>query len=286
MQIAGGVTDVAATGFGPVTLASGSANISLSASRATNDQLKIDDGTLTGSLHLKGDPQTNATASLALKNILYYRGVGSAKLDFFIENASYHVPVVPGDSAHGFMGGQTLIHFTPRDIQLNLNRHVGFSNADVRVDNGAWSIPEQGFQIAIGAHVTTGEFADITVQLGNSTLGYSTVCAPHVNINTSDYLFTANADLTLTSNQRRFIVDGVQITPAFDIDVDQRGCSQAAAGICGIIGTALIGGDIFAGAALGIACGNEVVKYSGIMNDQLHSTVSNSIKSLKLDVVF
>lgn len=98
------------------------------------------------------------------------------------------------------------------------------------------------------------------------------------------YTLSAKADLTLSSMARRFSIHDVGMTPAFDADVDDRGCGYVAIGICGIIGGLATGG--FGAIAAGIACGNEVDKYKGQMNDKIRTTAADKLRDLKLDLSF
>jgi hypothetical protein len=168
-----------------------------------------------------------------------------------------------------------------------LKKRVGFSDADVRVNDGIWSITdEKNLPVEINASVATGELVNLKVQQGGGALstGYTTLCSPHVNINRGDYLLNAKVDLTLSSSARRFFARDVSLQPPFDADVDDRGCSLLAKGICGIIGGLPTGGLVAIGAA--IACGNEVDKYKGQMNDKIKDTVDSTLRNLKLDLSF
>ena len=284
----GQISEITAGGIGRIALANGQTTISIDASRKAKDDLKIDDGSINGKLKFRGeDIGTGGDASFTLHDLLYYRGVGSAKLIFYVEDANAHIPTPSDHSENGFPGGRTVVDVASRDIQLKLNKRVGFSDADVKVNNGVWSIGQQiGLPIDVAASVATGELVNLNVQLGGGDLdkGYNTVCSPHVNINRGSYTLNAKADLTLSSTARRFSIRDVGMTPAFDADVDDRGCKYVAVGICGIIGGLATGG--LGAIAAGIACGNEVDKYKGQMNDKIKTTAADKLRDLKLDLSF
>src|SRR5262249_55745626 len=155
-----------------------------------------------------------------LDKMLYYRGVGSAKLAFFIESAATHVVTPSNHAEEGFKGGRTVIDVSSKDIQLGLKNRVGFASADVRVNNGLWTIADKkGIKLDVSASVPTGELVNFDVQLGGGTIGgsnYSTVCSPHVNINSGNYVLHAIADLTLSDSRGRFQVHDITMTPPFD----------------------------------------------------------------------
>ncbi|MBR0958369.1 hypothetical protein [Bradyrhizobium japonicum] len=288
LKVEGNISEVTANGIGRVILAAGQTQFTIEASRKSKDDLKIDSGSIVGKLNVRSDDHlTEALATFSMEQLLYYRGVGSAKFSFHIENASSHV-ITPSDhSEQGFPGGRTVVDVHSRDIALKLSSRFGFADADVKVNNGAWSISEQkDIPITVAASVDTGEIVYLNVQTGGGDLNvpYKTVCGPHVNINRGDYVFRAKSDLTLSDKSRRFSIRNVTIEPDFDADVDDRNCGLIVEGICGIVGGLITGGVGAIGAA--IACGKEVAKKKKEMHEKMRSLASEKVGSLKLDLSF
>ncbi|WP_322886518.1 hypothetical protein U8C31_18295 [Sinorhizobium medicae] len=291
IKLEGTISEINAGGIGRVPFATATTNITLEASRRLKDDLKINNGRVSGQLKFQGDLATAGEASFELRDLLYYRGVGSAKFDFHVDEArSHYVVDRPVDAEEGFPGGRTVLHVTRRDIPLTLKERFGFADADVKVNDGIWSITEQkGLPVSVDAVVSTGELVNIKVQLGGGDLAgknYTTVCSPHVNVNRADYTIKGLADLTLSNSSRRFKVADVTLVPDFDADVDDRNCKEIAAGICGIIGTLLTGGNLIAGAAAGIACGNEVEKHKKDMHGEFADKAAAALANLKLGLTF
>jgi hypothetical protein len=233
------------------------------------------------------DLQTGGNATFLLDQILYYRGVGSAKFTFYVEDAFTHVETPPNHAEIGFSGGRTVVDVNSGDIKLKLDKRVGFSSADVKVDNGIWSVAEENaLPVEVAATVDPGELVNINVQQGGGDIstGYRTLCSPHVNINRGNYVLRATADLRLSSAARRFSVHDVSMQPPFDADVDDRGCKLVAEGICGVIGGLATGG--IGAIALAIACGHEVDKYKTEMNDKIKDATADKLRALKFDLSF
>jgi hypothetical protein len=286
----GKITDLTAGGVGRFPLATGSASISLTASRNLHDDLKIDDGKVLGSLNLKGgDLSVAADATFDLHNILYYKGVGKAKLSFHVEDASVLINTPSDHSENGFPSGRTVVDVSTKPLALKLLTRLGFDDTDVAVNNGKWQITDHtGMHFDIAATVPTGELVNLNVQLGSSDIGYSTVCSPHVNINTGAYVLHAIADLTLSdvdpAHPHKFSVHDITLTPDFDADVDDRHCGYIVEGICGIIGGMTTGGIGAIGAA--IACGSAINKAKSDMHDKFKTMAADKLRDMKFSPTF
>ncbi len=288
LKIEGEMSSLEASGVGRFATLAANSKFEFSLSRRQNDDVKIDDGNVVAHINVRGDQRTAGEATFELRNLLLYRGVGHANLDFHLEKLETYYYLSAPKQTEGFSGGRTVVSVTPRDIKLALNKRLGFSDVDVSVNNGIWSIPDQtALPVEISVDLATGELVNVQVQLGGGDLrpgDYNTVCSPHVNVNTGHYMLSASATLSL-GRQNKFSIAEFALSPAFDADVDERGCDLTASAICAIVGTVITGNPL-CGIGLGLACGDEVDKYKDEMNKKIRNDVGRWISDLSLEATF
>ena len=172
----------------------------------------------------------------------------------------------------------------PRDISIKLNKRFGFDGADVKFKNKKWSVADElKLPVEVGFYVKLGELVIADVGLGHPDTGYSTICAPRVNINTSTYLVKGEVNLTLSNNTGRFTAKMGGLQPQFNADVDDRNCEKLAVAICAFVGG--MAGPIGA-ATMAIICGDKIDDAKKDLHTKMADKVDETIKGLKLDTTF
>lgn len=284
LVISGKIRELSSSGVGDF-LMTGNSTFNFPASRQFRDEIKIEDGKVDGNVHVKGNYNALADATLKIEDILYYRGVGDAKVSFHVENASASYTVSEPDQRAGFPGGQTVASMTPRTIGLALQKRFGLDKQEIKFSNGKWSMPEQNIPVSVALTVATGELVNVNVQLGNPSIGipYKTVCSPHVNINTGSYTLNGHIVLSLAGAGGKFKAAVDSLVPAFDADVDDRGCKTITEGICALVGS--MGGGLI-GVAMGIACGDKVEEFKKQAHEKMADAADSAVKKLSVESTF
>lgn len=283
--VEGQLTELTATGIGRFITVAAQSKFRLAVGRNPRDDMRITDGRIDAQITASGDYDSRAKATLALRDLIYYRGLGSAKLDFAVTEARATYKVAPEGAEQGFPGGRTVVSFTPRNIALELSNPPRFSNVDIRIQNGRWEVPPQSTALQVELNVATGELAYFNVQLGggDANLPYRTICGPHLNINRGNYVLKANLKLSLSSAESKLELSNFTLQPPFDADVDDRGCNRLGQAICAFAGGAIAGNPLL-GIAFGIACGRELDEYKEKMNTQIRDGAASLISNLNLAV--
>lgn len=282
MIITAQITELTASGIGSFGVITAESSLEFYISRKFKDDMQIENGKITGKANFRGDG-TNGTIRFILKELLFYRGIGSAKLGFFVDDLSTRYVLNEPRSQEGFPGGRTTVVVSNIAISANLAEKVGFDNIDIKIRDGEWkAVDVNNLDVKINIGIPTGKLVDIDVELGGGDLGapYVRVCNPQLIVRTGAYTLNGKADFSL-SDAKKFRAYGFSMTPAIDVEIDKGGCDHTAAAICGLIG--MIAGPVGA-LAMAIACGEAVDEKKEELHSKISEDVTSWISNLKVDV--
>lgn len=251
------VTEFTAKGLGNVRFASGSGKILAKVMREAGDDPKLE-GSVSGTVAATGGgPDASARVTVAFNDIRYYRGYGSAKFDFSVDEATavYRTPYEERDE--GVPGGKFEIKAPSLPITMRLAAKFGFQNVDLKVDKGDWTMANvDNVPLAIDVSLPAMTAAKAQHYFGNSTLGYtSTSCRPEVKAVGATYRISGTADLKFGEKQKQIVTRGFTIDRPLEADLDASDCKVVAFISCGVIGSML---SPTAGVVAALACGKKV----------------------------
>jgi hypothetical protein len=254
------VTDLNAKGLGNIRFASASGNADIIVRRDTGDDPKIE-GSIGGYLIVSASElNSNATASIRIHSIKYYRGYGTAKLDFSIDSATaqYLTPTIKPDPEEGIPGGRFVITSSQVPLQISLLAPISFNNVEVTVDQGNWLAQDiLGLPIKVKFTTPTSPVVSARLQLGQNHNYIDTSCHPEVKVLAGSYQISGLVDLKFGKLPRTITTKNFSIDRTIEADFDSSDCKTWAAAICAIAASPL--GPIGSTAAA-LACGNEVDK--------------------------
>lgn len=259
VSLAATVSDFTAQGLGSVKFITATGELKAIVKRAYMDDPKFE-----GSVHGKvqatpAQPDSMVKVSFAAREIRYYRGYGTAKLDFQIDEASATFSTPPERRNEGIPGGRFELTAYSVPLHFALTSPFGFSNADVSVENGKWAAKNID-DVFIGIRLTVPSMvaASAQHQLGGGELKVpykDTPCRPEASTVGSNYTISGKADFKFGEKMRKVVTHDFTIDRPLEIDLDSSNCNAVAFIACGLLGSIL---NPVLGVAAALACNKKV----------------------------
>jgi hypothetical protein len=247
LDVVGDVTKVTGGALGAVT--TGDGKIKLKIARREGDEPEVRDGELTARTHVRLEGNNYADGTLEVRNLAYYRGHGSGRLKLTVDSGGYTVTTPADRRTESNDLAKVEVNVRPADIRVTLAQPFVVGPVDMNSTGSSWRIqPATGLPLTLALQIPAHEL--VYAPIKDRALG-GTICAPKVNLAAQRLTISSKVDLWAASSGSRVSVHDANPSGPVDASVDDNGCSEVGALICGLVGT--VAGPIGA-AALAIIC--------------------------------
>lgn len=275
LDLKGDIDRFEAAGVGRVAAIDGT--LKLRVSRKAGDEPRVVDGEIMAKTRVRLEGANYADGKLEMRDMRYYRGHGEAKAQLTIDKAQY-VLRTPGETKRDDNAiARIEINVRPVDLTVSLRNPILFGPFEVEAFHSQWAIDpfSSPFQLNIGIPSHELVYAPIKDKLAGSTL-----CAPKVNLAEQLRVVSGTIHVDASSTGGKVAVRDMSSDGPVDADVDDRGCSEVAALICGVVGS--FGGPL-GSAALAAICNGKVEEAEADMEQKIRTMSTDEVTKFRYD---
>ncbi len=279
LDVAGEVTRIIGGALGGV--ATGDGKLKLRISRKNGDEPEVKDGELMARSHIRLEGNNYADGTIEVRNFNYYRGHGSARLKLTVDKASYTITTPNGRRTEDNSVAKVEVNVRPAQIPVSLAQAFVVGPLDINASGSTWRI-QPATQVPLKLALDIPRHELVYAPIKEKALG-STLCAPKVHLAGQRMTITSKVDLWASSGGSRVRVYDPAASGPVDASVDDNGCSEVGALICGLIGS--VGGPMGA-IALGIICHAKIEEKEGELSNSLRDKSIELVEQFHFDYDF
>ena len=276
LALKGDVTRFEASSIGRVTTIDGQMKMSIR--RKAKETPEVVDGEVTAKSRVRLEGNNYADGTLKVTDFRYYQGFGSAKAMLTIDKARYDVTTPGSSKSEDNTLARVTINVRPATIPVTLAKAVVLGPFEVKASHQAWTIdPVLNVPFTLSAAIPHHElvYAPIEEKLTGHTL-----CAPKVHLSGQTSTITGKVDVRASSSSGKISVHDLGSDGPVQADVDDNGCTEVAALICGAIGG--LGGPL-GSVALAAICGMKVEDAEAELEGKIRTLSTDEVKKFKYD---
>lgn len=276
LLLKGDITRFEASGLGTVTTIDGSLNMKVR--RLAADSPEFHEGEITAKSRVRLEGTNYAEGTLEMRDLRYYKGYGEAKGKLTIDKAQYAFQT-PGDSkSDSNTLARVKVNVRAADVTAELRNGVVLGPFEVESSHSEWKVdPIKDVPFALNVRIPKHELVYAPIELKATG---STLCAPKVNLAGQTKLVQGKVDIDANSAGGRVLVHSITSDGPVDADVDDRGCSEVAALICGLVGS--VAGPIGT-VALAMICNGKVEDAEAGFEENIRTLSTEEVKTFKYD---
>lgn len=277
ISLEGSVTRATAEGIGRVDLTDATAKLKIE--RRENDEPRISEGELSAKTKMRLEGGSYASGSIDLRDVRYHHGEGNGNLRLSVDEGRYTFTTPGGRKTEGGDLARVEINVKPIDIEVGLRSPFVLGPTRIEAAYSRWSIARvTNSPLRLYLKIPAGElvYAPVRGPVG-------TICAPKVNLLGQRSSLNAQVDAFASNQGGGVKVHDAEVSEPVQADVDDRGCSEAAGLICGVIGS--VAGPIGA-AALAMICASRVEEGEAQLEEQIRTRSLELVEDFHYDFTF
>jgi hypothetical protein len=263
--------------MGAVTTIDGT--LKMNVRRRAGDAPEVTFGEVDAKSRVRLEGNNYADGTLQVRDLRYYQGFGSAKARLSIDRAQYDIQTPRDRKDEDNTFARVEINIRPATVRVSLKQAFILGPFDVKASHSAWTIdpPVRDQPFVLAAAIPSHElvYAPIKEKLTGSTL-----CAPKVRLAGQTSTISGKVNLRASSEGGKVSVHSLTSDGPIDADVDDNGCSEVAALICGAVGS--LGGPIGA-IALAALCGKKIEDAEAEFEEQIRTISGTQVARFRYD---
>jgi hypothetical protein len=261
--------------FGNVPLAA--ATISFLAQRAPNEPVAIANGTVRGNATMR-DAGASANITVAMENVVYSAGFGSADVSLEVTSATYTVYSPENKKP----GKNVDVDLKEINIPISLLESIQVTNQHVVIGAGNWKVPEITRNFRLGFSLRNEELLYV---LAHKDLGISEPkCSMKVKYLADSYIITGQLRLNLGGGNKGLIIDNMNLDKGISLDPDLGSCDDVIDVVCGFAGNLVLGP--IGAAAAAMICHRKINDFVGDLTQKFKDMTKKAVGDLRFKASF
>lgn len=261
--------------FGSVPFAN--AKLTFVAKREMRGPVAISSGKLRGEAIVRDGP-ASANLTVALDNVVFSAGYGSADLSLDIGGAKYTIRI-PQEKKPG-----KNVDWDRKEIviPLSLIEPISIANQRVVIEATTWKVPAINRTFKVGFSLPDEELLYL---LAHKDLGlFEPKCSMKVKYIPDSYVITGQLRLALGGGERALVIDSLDLNKGIAVSPDLGSCDEVVDVACGLVGTAVLGP--IGGVAAAMICHRKVGDYVGELSAKFKDITKQRVNSLQFRAAF